>query len=204
VHAAAALAFARGGSLRLVALAAATYAIRALAITVGYHRYFAHRAYETSRGGQLFLAVLGTTAGQRGPLWWASTHRLRHLAATAERDVHSRAGSAADRLLGSHAGFCLARAHEPPRLDLVPDLAGYPELRLVDRYSPLGPLAMIALLLAFGGVDAALWGFGVSTCALLHTTFTADALAHETELDATFHFLRALEKLGLVRGVQQP
>jgi stearoyl-CoA desaturase (delta-9 desaturase) len=199
IHVAALMAFARGGSGRLLALAVATYAIRASAVIVGYHRYFAHRAYEVNRGVQLFLALLGTTAGQGGPLWWAAVHRMRHLEPRAERDVHS---STVERLLGSHAGYCLSRAHEPTRVDIVPDLAGYPELRLLDRWSFIGPLAMISLLLAFGGVDAALWGFGVSTCALLHTTFTLDALAHRTEMDATFHVLRGLERLGLVRGVR--
>jgi stearoyl-CoA desaturase (delta-9 desaturase) len=125
---------------------------------------------------------------------------MRHLEPRTERDVH---GGAAQRLLGSHAGYCLSRAHEPTRVDIVPDLAGYPELRLVDRWSALGPVAMIGLLLVFGGVDAALWGFGVATCALLHTTFTFDALAHGTDVDATFHLLRGLERVGLVRGVRR-
>ena len=44
---------------RWLALAAATYAIRLFAITAGYHRYFAHRAYRTSRAFQLVLAVVG-------------------------------------------------------------------------------------------------------------------------------------------------
>src|SRR3954468_12220784 len=47
-------------------------------ITGGYHRYFAHRSYKTSRVFQFILAFGGLTATQKGPLWWASHHRLHH------------------------------------------------------------------------------------------------------------------------------
>src|SRR6266542_4011164 len=52
---------------RWLALAAVVYAVRMFAITAGYHRYFSHRAYRTSRAFQLALAVLGATAAQKGP-----------------------------------------------------------------------------------------------------------------------------------------
>jgi stearoyl-CoA desaturase (Delta-9 desaturase) len=169
------VAFVRGGTWKLVALAAGMYFLRMFAITAGYHRYFSHRAYKTSRGMQLFLAVLGTTATQKGALWWASTHRIHHRYSDTEHDVHSpiRRG-----FFWSHAGWWLSGRHETTHHELIPDLAGYPELRWVDRWSVLGPLGMIALLLALGGFDAFLWGYVVSTCFLLHGTFTINSLAH--------------------------
>jgi stearoyl-CoA desaturase (delta-9 desaturase) len=175
IHVATVVAFVRGGSAKLVVLAAALYFVRMFAITAGYHRYFAHRAYQTSRAMQLFLAVLGTTATQKGPLWWASTHRLHHRYSDTERDVHSpmRRG-----FFWSHMGWWLSREHEATHLEIIPDFAGYPELRLVDRWSVLGPLGLIALLAALGGWDAFLWGYVVSTCFLLHGTFTINSLAH--------------------------
>jgi fatty-acid desaturase len=63
---------------RWLALAAATYAVRMFAITAGYHRYFSHRSFRTSRAFQLVLAVLGASAAQKGPLWWAAHHRDHH------------------------------------------------------------------------------------------------------------------------------
>src|SRR5947209_1064840 len=53
-------------------LCAATYFLRMFGITAGYHRYFAHRAYKTSRLFQFVLAWLGCSAMQKGPLWWAA------------------------------------------------------------------------------------------------------------------------------------
>jgi stearoyl-CoA desaturase (Delta-9 desaturase) len=164
-----------GWSWRGLGLAILLYYGRMFFVTAGYHRYFAHRAYQTSRAMQLFLAVLGTTATQKGPLWWASTHRVHHRYSDTERDVHSPARRG---FFWSHLGWWLSPDHQATRLELIPDFAGYPELRLVDRWSSLGPLALIALLAALGGWDAFLWGYVVSTCLLLHATFTINSVAH--------------------------
>jgi stearoyl-CoA desaturase (delta-9 desaturase) len=175
IHVWTVIAFARGGTVKLAALALALYLVRMFAITGAYHRYFAHRAFKTSRAVQLLLALLGTTATQKGPLWWAATHRIHHRYSDTERDVHSPARRG---LWWSHLGWWLGRDHETTRLDLIPDFAGYPELRWVDRFSVLGPLSLVGILAALGGYDAFLWGYVVSTCFLLHATFTINSLAH--------------------------
>ena len=59
-----------------LAVAAASYAVRAFAISVFYHRCFSHRAFRTHRAVQFAFAFLGAAATQRGPLWWAAHHRL--------------------------------------------------------------------------------------------------------------------------------
>jgi stearoyl-CoA desaturase (delta-9 desaturase) len=175
IHGATIYAFYRGATWRLAAFAAASYFIRMFAITAVYHRYFAHRSYKTSRPFQLFLALLGTTATQKGPLWWASTHRVHHKHSDTERDVHSplRRG-----FWWSHMGWWLSREHENGDLALIPDFTGYPELRWVEKWNVLGPLALIGGLLAFGGFDVFLWGYVVSTCFLMHGTFTINSLSH--------------------------
>src|SRR5205085_3817153 len=52
--------------------------VAGLGVTVGFHRYFSHRAFKTTRWVQFLLACAGCTALQRGPLWWAHHHRLHH------------------------------------------------------------------------------------------------------------------------------
>lgn len=90
IHIGTVIALVRGGiTLKLVALAAASYFVRMFAITAVYHRYFSHRSYKTSRFFQFVLALLGTTATQKGPLWWAATHRIHHKYSDTELDVHS-------------------------------------------------------------------------------------------------------------------
>lgn len=175
IHVGTVIALMRGATWKLVALAAAIYLVRMFAITAGYHRYFAHRSYRTSRAFQLLLALIGITATQKGPLWWASTHRVHHRYSDTERDVHSPARRG---FWYAHMGWWLGREHERCDLKKISDFAGYPELRWVDRFHVLGPFALMGALLLFGGYDAFLWGFVVSTCALLHATFTINSLSH--------------------------
>src|SRR5215470_18123124 len=54
-----------GWSWQAFAWLAGSYAVRMFAITAGYHRYFAHRTFKTSRAFQLVLAVLAMTAAQQ-------------------------------------------------------------------------------------------------------------------------------------------
>src|SRR5690242_13185467 len=54
------------------------YAVRMFAITAGYHRYFSHRTFKTSRVFQFVLALLAMSSAQQGVLWWASHHRGHH------------------------------------------------------------------------------------------------------------------------------
>jgi stearoyl-CoA desaturase (delta-9 desaturase) len=158
-----------------VGLAIAMYYLRMFGITAGYHRYFSHRAYRTSRAFQFVLAWLGATASQKGPLWWAAHHRDHHRQSDTEDDIHSP-------LVGgfwwSHLGWILDRGYEGTNLDRVKDLARYPELVWVERNWWVPPTALAFGLLAVGGWGALLWGFFVSTTVLWHGTFLINSLAH--------------------------
>src|SRR5829696_4195756 len=61
-----------------LALAIALYIPRMFFVTAGYHRYFSHRSFKTSRWFQLVLALGATLTLQKGPLWWAAHHRIHH------------------------------------------------------------------------------------------------------------------------------
>src|SRR5215469_9536955 len=89
IHVGCFAAFWTGLTWRAAILAAALYFIRIFAIGAGYHRYFAHRAYRTTRFFQLCLAFVAQTSAQRGALWWAAKHRLHHRHSDTEADIHS-------------------------------------------------------------------------------------------------------------------
>ena len=175
IHAATVWALVRGADVGLVALAVGSYFVRMFAITAGYHRYFAHRAFKTSRAFQLVLALVGTSATQKGPLWWSAVHRIHHRWSDTPKDVHSPKQRG---FFWSHMGWWLSSEHEETRLDLVPDFAKYPEIRFVDRYHWIGVAIAMALPALLRGFDGFLWGYVVSTCALLHGTFTINSLSH--------------------------
>ncbi|GAC1518931.1 MAG: acyl-CoA desaturase [Polyangiales bacterium] len=162
-------------SLKLLGFAAIGYLLRMWAITAGYHRYFAHRSFKTSRAFQLVLAFLGTTAMQNGPLWWASWHRRHHRHSDTEKDVHSPAR------LGfwhSHVGWFLDGSHDRPDLVNVKDFARYPELRFLERHKWF-PIVLYAVgCFVIGSWSGLVWGFVVSTIAVLHATALINSLAH--------------------------
>jgi hypothetical protein len=56
-------------------IGALLYWLRMFAISAGYHRYFSHRAYSTSRVFQFVVAFLAQSSAQKSVLWWAAKHR---------------------------------------------------------------------------------------------------------------------------------
>src|SRR6202046_4017101 len=65
------------------------YYVRMFCVTAGYHRYFSHRSFKTSRVFQFIIALIATTATQKGVLWWAANHRHHHKYSDTEEDLHS-------------------------------------------------------------------------------------------------------------------
>ncbi|MBW3552683.1 MAG: acyl-CoA desaturase, partial [Gemmatimonadetes bacterium] len=78
IHLSAFAAIWTGVSLWAVALCLGLYVVRMIIVTGGYHRYFSHRSFKTSRAGQFVLAFLAQTSLQRGVIWWAAIHRHHH------------------------------------------------------------------------------------------------------------------------------
>ena len=166
-----------GVTLEAVILCVALYFIRMWAITAGFHRYFSHRSYKTSRAFQFFLAFLGQTSAQRGVLWWAALHRHHHQHSDTEHDVHSPVHTG---LFFSHVGWIFAPSKNTADYDRVPDLTAYPELRWLERhpYLPAAALALFCFLLQ--GWVGLIVGFFWSTVLLYHGSFSINSLAHTT------------------------
>jgi stearoyl-CoA desaturase (delta-9 desaturase) len=162
-------------SLKLLGLAAAGYLLRMFAITAGYHRYFSHRSYKTSRWFQFVLAFLGTSAMQNGPLWWASWHRHHHKYSDMALDAHSpvRGG-----FWHAHIGWFLNGSHDHPNLANVKDLAVFPELRFLERHKWMPIVAYAVACTAVAGWGGLVWGFVVSTIVSLHATALINSLGH--------------------------
>ncbi len=168
-----------------LAVAAASYAVRAFAISVFYHRCFSHRAFRTHRAVQFAFAFLGAAATQRGPLWWAAHHRLHHAHADTGADPHSSPRG----FLWSHMQWFLCRENFRTPLYRVRDLARFPELAWLNRYDLVAPVVFAAAIFALGaslepafpetdGWRMLVWGYVVPTVALMHATFLVNSLSH--------------------------
>jgi stearoyl-CoA desaturase (delta-9 desaturase) len=143
-------------------------------VTAGYHRYFSHRSYRLGRVAQFVMAFGGTTAAQKGPLWWAAHHRQHHRASDTVDDVHSPIRG----FWWSHVGWILCDRTGPTDFDRIRDFAKYPEIRFINKYDWIGPWALGIASFLIGGWSGLLVGFFGSTVLLWHATFTINSLAH--------------------------
>jgi stearoyl-CoA desaturase (Delta-9 desaturase) len=158
-----------------VALGIGLYWLRIFAIGAGYHRYFSHRAYETSRVFQFVLAALAQSTSQKSVLWWAANHRDHHLHSDTERDVHS------PRQMGfvySHLGWIFSRGQETMNVNRIADFAKYPELMWLHRYEQLPAFVLAVICFGIAGWPGLIVGFFWSTVAVYHGTFCINSLAH--------------------------
>src|SRR5215469_13169946 len=164
-----------GVTLQAVALCVVLYWLRIFAIGAGYHRYFSHRAYSTSRAFQFALAFLSQTSAQKSVLWWAVKHRQHHLHSDTLEDVHSprRHG-----FIYSHLGWIFARKHGTIDFAKVADLTRYPELVWLHRLEQLPAVALALACLVLAGWDGLVVGFFWSTVLVYHATFSINSLAH--------------------------
>jgi stearoyl-CoA desaturase (Delta-9 desaturase) len=158
-----------------IALCVALYWLRMFAITGGYHRYFSHRAYTTSRVFQFILAVLAQSTAQKSVLWWAAKHRHHHLHSDTEQDVHSPRHKG---FLYSHVGWIFYRRHDTTELVKVSDFASYPELMWLHKWEILPAIVLGTFCVLVAGWPGLVVGFLWSTVLLYHATFCINSLAH--------------------------
>jgi stearoyl-CoA desaturase (Delta-9 desaturase) len=164
-----------GVTWQAVAICAVLYWLRIFGIGAGYHRYFSHRAYSTSRAFQLVLALLSQSTAQKSVLWWAAKHRHHHLHSDTEQDVHSPRHQG---FFYSHVGWIFVRRHDTTDLAKVADFARYPELAWLHRFELAPAIALGVLCWLIGGWPGLVVGFFWSTVLVYHATFCINSLAH--------------------------
>jgi stearoyl-CoA desaturase (delta-9 desaturase) len=177
-----------GFSWIAVAMCVAMYVVRMFAITAGYHRYFSHMSYKTSRWFQFVLAWVATSSTQMGPLWWASHHRYHHMYSDTEQDVHS---PIMRTVYWAHCGWILCKKYMQTINRLVKDLSRYPELVWLNTWHVVPGICLALTMYGLGkglavwapglgtnGAQMLIWGFFVSTVFLYHGTFTINSFCH--------------------------
>jgi len=164
-----------GVTWQALAICITLYWLRIFAIGAGYHRYFSHRAYSTSRAFQFVLAFLSQTTTQKSVIWWASKHRHHHFHSDTGQDVHSPRHHG---FIYSHLGWIFARRHDTPDLAKVTDLTRFPELMWLHRNEQVPAIALALLCLLLAGWSGLVVGFLWSTVLVYHATFCINSLAH--------------------------
>lgn len=190
-----------------------SYFIRMFAITGFYHRYFSHRTFKTSRFMQFIFALLGCSAAQKGPLWWAAHHRHHHQYSDQPEDLHS---PKQDGFWWSHVGWFLCEKNYLTDFKRIKDYEKFPELFFLNRFDTLVPI-IYAVCMFFIGYFAEkfypelgttswqclIWGFFVSTVILSHCTGFINSLSHvfgsrrfQTKDTSRNNFILAIVTLG--------
>jgi stearoyl-CoA desaturase (delta-9 desaturase) len=175
VHVAAAGALVVGFRWYYPLVAVASYYFRMFWVTVGYHRYFSHRAFKTSRVFQFALAFLAMTSAQKGVLWWAAHHRNHHRYSDQPGDLHSPLQSG---LWWSHVGWILSDDHSATHFERIRDFARFPELRWLNRFYLVPPAVYFGALGLVGGWPLVIWGGVIGTILLWHGSFAVNSLGH--------------------------
>jgi fatty-acid desaturase len=148
-------------------------------ISLGYHRFHTHQAYQCPRWMQYFLAVCGTLTLEGGPIFWVGTHRIHHAKSDLPGDPHS------PRLDGgwwAHIGWIMFGETNHNNTALMskytPDLAKHKFYMWLNTYHWV-PVTVVGLaLLAFGGWSMFLWGFCLRTVYGLHCTWLVNSATH--------------------------
>jgi len=172
-------------------LCAVLYFARMFWVTGGYHRYFAHKSYSTSRWFQFVIAFMSQTSAQKGALWWASHHRHHHRHSDTPADPHSM------KLYGfwySHVGWIVGPDYKTTDYKTIGDYAKYPELVWLNKYHLIPPLVLALTVMALGGIvnggsiltmftlagfSTLFIGFFLSTVILYHGTFSINSIMHK-------------------------
>ncbi len=168
------------------------YVASAIGITVGYHRFFTHRSFETSRVVQCILGILGSMAVQGPLLKWVAMHRCHHMHSDRRDDPHSphnhgRGLKGMMRgLWHAHLGW-LFRADPPDLARYVKDLRQSRLLRVVSALFPVWVIVglliptTLGLLLTWswwGALFGLIWGGLVRIFFVHHVTWSVNSLCH--------------------------
>ena len=178
VQASALLAFRVPFTWPMLGLWAASHFLRAIGLTLSFHRYFAHRAFQMNRGTRFVWTLIGTAAMQKGPLWWAGHHVNHHRYADRDGDPHSPSVSG---IYYAHIGWFLNDTRHDDLEATNPvlrDFSTAPEIAWLDRYYAVPPLVLAVGLYLAGGLQWLVWGFCVPTVTLAHATFAINTINH--------------------------
>jgi len=168
------------------------YVLTALGITVGFHRLFVHRSFETYMWVKFIWAVLGSMAVQGSLFQWVGMHRRHHQHSDTPLDPHSPQHGGRG-VLGLVRGFWHAHIgwffqRDPPDLDrYVADLRASRSLRVASFLFPLWVALGLVMPAVLGGIitlswsgvwTGLIWGGLVRLFLVHHVTWSVNSACH--------------------------
>lgn len=168
------------------------YTLTFLGITLGYHRLFTHRAFQTGAVLRAVLAIAACMTGQGTVTSWVSHHRAHHLHSDKEGDLHSpnlygRGFRGLVRgLWHVHIGW-LNQAIWTPPFPYIPDLLRDKIVQNIDRFYIVWVLLSLFIPTFLGGILTGswsgafrgfLWGGVIRFFLVYQVTFGVNSICH--------------------------
>jgi stearoyl-CoA desaturase (delta-9 desaturase) len=154
-------------------------------ITLGYHRYFTHRSYETPKWFSYVLAVCGCLAGEAGPISWVAAHRYHHTFSDMPEDVHSPYKDPkhpVKSFMWAHFLWLFGRENFLSDYDkykrYTPDMVRDKVLMFLNDYHIVPTFFLAGLLYWMGGWPYIVWGIFVRSVMVYHATWFVNSAAH--------------------------
>ncbi len=175
-----------------LALLGGMYFMSSIGVTIGYHRYFTHRSFKTSKPVVAILAALGSMAVEGPVLQWVADHRRHHQYSDEEGDPHSPHLDD-EGIMGSIRGMWHAHLGwliNPKVKGSMRYIGDLRKDKLVRKMSKLFPVMVVVGLLipaVLGGLLTwswtgvflgFLWGGLVRIFLLHHVTWSINSVCH--------------------------
>jgi stearoyl-CoA desaturase (Delta-9 desaturase) len=175
-----------------VGLAVGFYLLSGFGVTVGFHRYFTHRAFKANRVLRNWLAITGSTALQGDVITWVADHRRHHAFSDKEGDPHSpwlfgtTPGALAKGFFHAHFGWLFGR-DRTNAARFTPDLLADGDIARISRLFPLWTVlsllspALLGGLITmswWGALTAFFWAGLVRVAVLHHVTWSINSICH--------------------------
>jgi stearoyl-CoA desaturase (Delta-9 desaturase) len=177
-----------------LALFLGLYLLCAFGTTIGFHRYFTHRGFETGAVLKATLAILGCMTMQGPITQWVTDHRKHHALSDSEGDPHSPHVGHGDGRWGAvkgfvhaHVGWMFSNLGMEQGRDYGRDLYEDRLVRTIDRLYLLWVALSLGLPFAIGylvggtleaGLAGLVWGGLVRIFAYQHATFAVNSICH--------------------------
>jgi stearoyl-CoA desaturase (delta-9 desaturase) len=169
------------------------YVITCMGVTLGYHRMFTHRSFQSSRAFRTIVAIIGSMAVEGSVITWVADHRKHHAFTDIEGDPHSPHLSGpgfwggVKGLWHAHIGWLFETVGQADRERFAPDMVKDRALRIVDKTFFLWVALSFAIPFGLGwligggigsALSALLWGGLVRVFFLHHVTWSVNSICH--------------------------